>query len=178
MDRFWLLLIRTEFEERFPNGVKVLHFMRAIYERFAPYHKKNGMSARLTTYDQLDYTDALKRWEWYTNRQDLLQVITIDFRTKQLEEYFVKGRPDCLKYYTHSSLADKERTFEFYHVPRLDAMMKLEVHPQYIKQYYSTRKDRLYYREFRIKERTHKMAGPKHLIVSVCFFCDGRAAVI
>lgn len=86
-----------EFEERFPNRTKVVHFMRAIYERFSPYHKKNGLTTRLTTYAELEYTGALRRWEWYTNRQDLLQVIAINFETKKLEEYFVKGRPDCLK---------------------------------------------------------------------------------
>lgn len=71
--------------------------MRVIYERFAPYHKKNGMTSRLTTFESLDYRNPLKRWEWYTNRQDLLQVVTIDFEDKYLDEYFLKGRPDCLK---------------------------------------------------------------------------------
>lgn len=86
-----------DFEERYPNGEKIIHFMRAIYERFAPYHKKSGMVSRLTTYTTLDYQEALMRWEWYENRQDLLQIIKINFTTKQLEEYFVRGRPDFLK---------------------------------------------------------------------------------
>lgn len=89
--------VGADFEERYPNGMKTIHYMRAIHERFAPYRKRSGMVARLTTYDTLDYTGELQRWEWYENRQDLLQVVVVNFRTQQLEEYFVKGRPDCLK---------------------------------------------------------------------------------
>lgn len=37
------------------------------------------------------------RWEWYANRQDLLQVVVVDLLTRQLEEFFVKGRSDSLK---------------------------------------------------------------------------------
>lgn len=86
-----------DFEERYPNGEKVIHFMRVIYERFSPYRKRNGMITRLTIFDTLDYEQALLRWEWYANRKDLLQIIKINFITKQLEEYFVRGRLDCLK---------------------------------------------------------------------------------
>lgn len=86
-----------EFDERFPNGSKIIHYKRAIYERFAPYRKRSGLIARLTTYETLDYTEELMRWEWYANRKDLLQVVVVDLVAKQLEEYFVKGRPDCLK---------------------------------------------------------------------------------
>lgn len=71
--------------------------MRTIYERFSPYKKKNGLIRKLTTYETLDYENGLLRWEWYENRQDLLQIIKIDFVEKQLEEYFAKGRPDSLK---------------------------------------------------------------------------------
>lgn len=39
-------------------------------------------------------------------------------------------------------MAAKERTFRFFDVSRLDGLMKLEVHPAYIKQYYNTRPDR------------------------------------
>lgn len=71
--------------------------MRVIYERFTPYRKRNGMIKRLTVFDTLDYKDAQVRWEWFANRRDLLQIIKINFVTKQLEEYFVRGRLDCLK---------------------------------------------------------------------------------
>lgn len=71
--------------------------MRAIYERFSPYRKRNGLVVRLTTFDTLNYENALLRWEWFENRKDLLQIIKINFTTKQLEEYFVRGRSDCIK---------------------------------------------------------------------------------
>lgn len=86
-----------DFDERYPNGAKIIHYKRAIYERFAPYRKRSGLVARLTTYDTLDYVDEVMRWEWYANRRDLLQVVVINLVDKQLEEYFVKGRSDSLK---------------------------------------------------------------------------------
>ena len=52
---------------------------------------------RLTLYDTLDYEDALTRWEWYENRQDFLNMITIDFKEKLTVEEFHKGRPDAIK---------------------------------------------------------------------------------
>lgn len=79
----------------------MIHYKRAIVEKFAAYKKKNGLMQRLTTYETLDYEEPKIRWEWYANRKDLLQMIKIDFTTKQLEECFVKGRPDCLKCILH-----------------------------------------------------------------------------
>lgn len=46
------------------------------------------------------------RWEWYANRKDLMQMIKVAFDTKQVEEYFVNGRPDCLKCRRFSSRAN------------------------------------------------------------------------
>lgn len=86
-----------DFQERFPDGEKMIHYKRAVVEKFAPYKKTNGLTLRLTTYETLDYENPKMRWEWYANRKDLLQMIKIDFTTNQLEEFFVKGRPDCLK---------------------------------------------------------------------------------
>lgn len=95
--KFYYPILYKDFQERYPNGEKMIHYKRAIVENFAPYKKKNGLMQRLTTYETLDYKEPKMRWEWYANRKDLLQMIKIDFNTKQLEECFVKGRPDCLK---------------------------------------------------------------------------------
>lgn len=96
--------ILADFQERYPNGEKTIHYKRAIVEKFAPYKKKNGLTLRLTQYETLEYEEPKMRWEWYANRKDLLQMIKIAFDTKQVEEYFVNGRPDCLKCRRFNSL--------------------------------------------------------------------------
>lgn len=41
---------------------------------------------------------------------------------------------------------DAERILEFYHVARFDGLLRLEMHPTYLKQYFIDRDDFLYYR--------------------------------
>lgn len=88
---------QQNYEERFPNGVKIIHYKYAIYERFAPYRNKDGLVRRLTYYDSLNYDVACLRYEWYENREDLLKTIKIDIKEKQIDETFEKGRKDTLK---------------------------------------------------------------------------------
>lgn len=45
------------------------------------------------------------------------------------------------KDYTHNADPTQEKLFKFYHVPRLDALKVLKVHPMYIRQDFNTRKD-------------------------------------
>lgn len=70
--------------------------MRANYDRFAPYFNRNGLIKRLSLYENLEYTDELKRWEWYENREDLMDLIVHDFKTRKVVEHFAKGRKDFL----------------------------------------------------------------------------------
>lgn len=85
-----------DFMERFPNARKTVCYKHAIYDKYSPYENKDGLSIRLTIYDTLNYEKALLRWEWYENREDLLEMIKINFTTKQIEENFVRGREDSL----------------------------------------------------------------------------------
>lgn len=85
-----------DFMERFPNARKTVNYKHAIYDKYSPYENKDGLSIRLTIYDTLNYEKALLRWEWYENREDLLEMIKIDFMRKQIEENFSKGRDDSL----------------------------------------------------------------------------------
>lgn len=93
----YLFVSQADYEERFPTGEKIIYYKYAIYERFAPYKKKDGLMRRLTYYETLEYEKPYMRFEWYENREDLLETIKIDFREKQIFETFVKGRPDFLK---------------------------------------------------------------------------------
>lgn len=70
--------------------------MRSIYERFSPYFNRDGLIKCLTLYDTLEYTDELWQWQWYENREDLMESIVRDFKAKKIVEHFGKGRKDFL----------------------------------------------------------------------------------
>jgi hypothetical protein len=137
----------ANYQERFPGGLKVIHFKRFIYERFAPYKNFIGLVKRLTQYDTLEYDKPVKRWEWYENRGDYMEMVINDYANKQIEEYFTKGRKDYLKVHMKNSLADEEH-FDFYFTHKFDALKKLVYHSTSIEEYYDLRSDLLYYREY------------------------------
>lgn len=97
----YLYVSQYDYEERYPSGEKIINYKYAIDERFAPYKKKNGLMRCLTYYETLDYQNPHTRWEWYENREDLLEKIKIDFREKEIDETFAKGRSDFLKCKNH-----------------------------------------------------------------------------
>lgn len=154
-----LHLSNSEFEERYPGGEKSIDYMRTRYERFAPFKNKNGLMTRLTTFETLDYEKPLLRWEWYENRSDLLYLIKINYETSEIEENFIKGRCDSLKYYTYDTEEQNHKIFEFYHITRADSLMKLEVHNDYIREHFHSRRNCLYFREFKVAVRAVRSTG-------------------
>lgn len=154
-----LHLSNSEFEERYPDGEKSIDYMRTRYERFAPFKNKNGLMTRLTTFETLDYEKPLLRWEWYENRSDLLYLIKINYETSEIEENFIKGRCDSLKYYTYDTEDKNHKILEFYHMTRADSLMKLEVHNDHIRQHFHSRRNCLYYREFRVDSKATRNSG-------------------
>lgn len=155
----------VEFDEKFPNGMKIIKYKRSIYERFANYFNKDGLVKRLSLYKTLTYEEELLRYEWYENREDLLQLIKIDFGSRQTEESFAKGRPDNLKRYTTNMDADQPKVMDFYSRSRIDALRKLEVCPSYICEYFIQREDKLVSREFR---RSPIEEDVPEILLSVC----------
>ncbi|XP_037026600.1 coiled-coil domain-containing protein lobo-like [Bradysia coprophila] len=149
-----LHISNSEFEERYPGGEKCIDYMRTRYERFAPFKNKNGLMTRLTTFETLDYEKPLLRWEWYENRSDLLYLIKINYETNEIEEYFIKGRCDSLKYYTYDTEDKNHKILEFYHITRADSLMKLEVENDYIREHFHSRRNCLYFREFKVDVKT------------------------
>lgn len=63
---------------------------------FAPYSNDNSIVKRLTLYKNLDYTDEIGIWQWYRNREDLLESIEKDFEKKEIIETYSIGRSDSL----------------------------------------------------------------------------------
>ncbi|XP_053679794.1 coiled-coil domain-containing protein lobo [Anopheles nili] len=141
-----LVVSRTDFEQRFPDGAKVTYFRKAIHERFAPYRNLIGLVQRLTVYETLDYDGPIRRWEWYANRDDLLCQVRLEYGSGETEERFRKGRPDCLRSLRHQQ---DEYEMRFFHQYRFDALRTLFYHATYIREHYERRDDLLYYREFR-----------------------------
>lgn len=154
-----LYLSNSDFEERYPGGEKCIDYMRTRYERFAPFRNKNGLMTRLTTFETLDYEKPVLRWEWYENRADLLYLIKINYETSEIEENFIKGRCDSLKYYTYDTEEKSHKVLEFYHQTRADSLMKLEVHDDYIRQNFHSRRNCLYFREFKVEVKSVRSAG-------------------
>lgn len=68
-----------------------------MLELFAPYLNDDGVVKRLTQYKNLNYTEEIAYWQWYHNREDLLELIEKDFETNQIIENYASGRIDSLK---------------------------------------------------------------------------------
>lgn len=89
--------LNLEFDERYPNGEKTIHYKRVIYERFSPFLNKNGLIKRLRQFAGLDYENELMCWEWYQQRKDRLNQIEYDLKEGTIVEYYANGRSDYLK---------------------------------------------------------------------------------
>lgn len=157
-----LHLSNSEFEERYPGGEKCIDYMRTRYERFAPFKNKNGLMTRLTTFETLDYEKPLLRYEWYENRLDLLYLIKINYETSEIEEHFIKGRCDSLKFYTYDTEEKNHKLFEFYHITRADSLMKLEVDNDYIREHFHSRRNCLHFREFKVAVKSVRSTNQRH----------------
>lgn len=94
----------TEYDERYPNGCKKIHYKRVQLELFAPYLHDDGLVKRLTLFKNLNHTDEIACWQWYRNRKDLLETIEKDFETNQIIENYGNGRADSMRcnYMNHS----------------------------------------------------------------------------
>lgn len=91
------MLLFLEYDERFLNGSKKLHYKRAIVETFSPYSNVYGLVKQSTLYSELDYSGATVMWQWYRNRDDFLESIETDFEAGITYESYGTGRPDSLR---------------------------------------------------------------------------------
>lgn len=78
------------------NGSKKIHYKRAIFEAFSPYLSTYGLVKQLTVYKDLEYREATIMWQWYRNRDDLLEIIETDYEARIVYESYNIGRMDSL----------------------------------------------------------------------------------
>lgn len=86
-----------EFEQRFPILQKTILYKQAKHERFSPYTLRDGKTMQLTLYSDDEWSDQMVRWEHFENRTDKLEKIKFTYETGDIEEFFEKGRNDCIK---------------------------------------------------------------------------------
>lgn len=136
-----LYLNSREFEERYPDGTKTEHYKYAIYEKFAPYRNTDGLMKRLTLYETLEYENPTFKYEWYENRNDLLQTITNDISKNEFEKQYLNGRADSLKTHIHYPAEDREVILQFYSKNRYDCLKKLVFCKTFVEEHYEKRRD-------------------------------------
>uniref|UniRef100_W8AYE9 Dynein regulatory complex subunit 7 n=1 Tax=Ceratitis capitata TaxID=7213 RepID=W8AYE9_CERCA len=140
-----------EFEERFPNLEKTVHYAGAVHERFSPYSKRDGKTEQITIYYDNEYKDPNIRWEYYENRADLLQQIKLFYKSGKIEETFLKGRNDSLRFMEYNSNPIEPKILHFYPATRVDSLQNLSVCNEKIVLSYSERSDRCTLKEFEFR---------------------------
>ncbi|CRK88918.1 CLUMA_CG002622, isoform A [Clunio marinus] len=156
MPSSWVQLLHisaTDFEERFIDGEKKEFYKYAIYERFAPYKKVDGLMKGLTLYETLEYENPHTVFEWYKNRDDLMKSVNRNLKTGEVIEEFHKGRCDSLKTFIYFPQDENhEIIMKFYSKSRFDCTKEIVYHSTYIEEFYEKRRDLLHYRKFFVKD--------------------------
>jgi hypothetical protein len=136
-----LQIILPVFEERYPDGYKMVHYKKSILEVFAPYKNPNGLMKQLTLFATVAYEQPLLRYNWFENRDDLLVRIVVDYEKQEQQQVYAKRRPDALQKYTSFIESDMNITFEFYHQQRSDALKQLVITEHCMQESYAKRDD-------------------------------------
>ncbi|XP_043462041.1 dynein regulatory complex subunit 7-like [Leptopilina heterotoma] len=140
-----------DFERRYPNGKKIVYFKKSKVELFAPYFNENGLTERVTIYEDYEYTCPIYAYEKYSNRVDKLVRSEKDLDSNMVNDYYDRGRLDACKvhcYYAQSNdKVEDERTIVFYDTVRLDGLSRLKMHPEFMIVDYVNREDFLNKRE-------------------------------
>ncbi|MCJ8734378.1 hypothetical protein PDJAM_G00234650 [Pangasius djambal] len=159
MPQSWVAQIHIseeDMESCFPGGSKVIRYRKATLEKFSPYLLKDGLVTRLTTYDDLEWTQPNTVKEWYENRHDELQERELQKATSVTIERFSSGRSFCLKTHRYVTLVPgTERLMEFYSNVRADSLVSRVETPTEMIETFQDRSDFLYYR--------HVVYGPLEL---------------
>ncbi|XP_068598878.1 dynein regulatory complex subunit 7 [Brachionichthys hirsutus] len=83
---------KKDLETRWPGGQKATRYRKANLERFAPYVRPDGLATRLTTYRDLDCTEAVSVKESFQNRGDQLEQKEVSGADGSTTEHFRRGR--------------------------------------------------------------------------------------
>lgn len=139
-----LELSKEKYESRCPSGSKTIIYRNAKLEIFAEYHRKDGMTSRLTIFNDGKKKSNGVVKEWFLNRRDkLVQRIRVPSEGI-IREKFERGRPKALK--EHVILNGRTSELHFYSSARPDGLIKrIENHAK-ITEFFIGRDDRLIYR--------------------------------
>ncbi|XP_015117619.1 dynein regulatory complex subunit 7 [Diachasma alloeum] len=155
-----------DFERRYPNGRKVIFFKKTKAEFFAPYVQMDGLTSKITEFDDYEYQSPVKILEEYQNRGDKLIESTKDLISGSVSDSYERGRPDACKEHRYSSMGtnsvEDERSLEFFDVIRIDGLRRIETSQTHLTQHYVNRKDFLYYRS--VQFSTDNGQVPQHNI--------------
>ncbi|KAI8925801.1 hypothetical protein BC831DRAFT_459481 [Entophlyctis helioformis] len=135
---------KEQFELRCPSGTKVTIYKNARWEKFAEYHRADGMVSRITYVGQ-DNSSPSEIHEIFENRRDkLLERIRVP-ATKKIHELFNPGRiPHGLK--EHILVDGKTTEMHFYPSARSDGLVKRIESSRKVMEFFTEREDRLVYR--------------------------------
>ncbi|CAH0594363.1 unnamed protein product [Chrysodeixis includens] len=157
----------NEFEQRYPGSHKVLHYKRVLLEKFSPYSQRCGIVKRIKIFEDYALTVPLHTYEWYKQREDRMDTVSIDHVQRKIKEIFLSGRKDHLLKHEYSMDApaasvEGERRMKFNWYPRLDHLTKLICTPLTFEEHYTKREDRLESRVIIYTEPT-KLEPKRHV---------------
>ncbi|XP_011303464.1 coiled-coil domain-containing protein lobo homolog [Fopius arisanus] len=139
-----------DFERRYPNGRKILLFKKIKSEFFAPYVQMDGLTSKMTEFEDYEYQSPVMIMENYQNRGDKLVESIKDLISGSVSDSYERGRPDACKEHKYSSMGsnsvEDERSLEFFDVMRIDGLRRIDANLTHLNQHYVNRKDFLYHR--------------------------------
>ncbi|OPJ78015.1 dynein regulatory complex subunit 7 [Patagioenas fasciata monilis] len=151
-----------EFETRCCQGTKVTLYKKAKLEKWAPYLNENGLVKRLTVYADAECSEVVEVKEWFTNREDMLDLREVNKQTQLTTDYFSPGHRFHLKAHTYVWLEpETENTMEFYNEARVDGLQKRVCSAMEMTEYFVGRDDFLHvrYTEFGKRGKKVLLAG-------------------
>ncbi|XP_066504889.1 dynein regulatory complex subunit 7 isoform X2 [Hoplias malabaricus] len=142
-----ILISQEDLKNRFPGGKKLIRYRKATVEKFAVCLRRDGLVTRVTTYKDLDCTQADTVRECYKDRNDYLEERELKKATDTTTERFRPGRSDALKCHRYvSSAPETERQMDFYSRSRDDDLASRVETPSEMTETFHERPDFLYHR--------------------------------
>lgn len=90
-------MINIDFERRYPGGINTTFFKKTKVEQFTSYFNQNGLTERVTIYEDYEYTCPIYLYEKYFNRRDKLIMSEKDLNSNMVNDFYRRGRPDACK---------------------------------------------------------------------------------
>lgn len=85
----------SDFERRYPNATKTVHFKKTKVDFYAPYVQMDGLVRKITIYEDYEYKFPLEVNEKYSNRTDMLIESKKIIDTCAAIDSYKRGRADA-----------------------------------------------------------------------------------